>query len=75
MDFATKRSMVPLQHKCLLNLQEAAQYSGLPPEELQSVLSDPECEFALWAGRVRLIKRDRLEAYLDERKTEELKNQ
>lgn len=49
MDFATKRRMVPLQHKCLLTMQEAAQYSGIDINELQAILSDPDCDFVLQA--------------------------
>ena len=75
MDFATKRRMVPLQHKCLLNLQEAAQYSGIEIKELQAILRDPECAFVLQAGKSRLIKRDKLEVYLDESSLEELESQ
>ena len=75
MDFATKRRMVPLQHKCLLTMQEAAQYSGIDMNELQAILSDPECDFVLQAGRSRLIKRDKFEAYLDESRLEEPESQ
>ena len=71
MDFATKRRMVPLQHKCLLTMQEAVQYSGIDMKELQAILSDPECDFVLQAGRSRLIKRDKFEAYLNESRLEE----
>lgn len=75
MDFATKLSLVPVQHKCLLTLQEAARYSGLATEELQELISDQGCEFALYAGRLRFIKREKLEEFLDNRRTEEVRNQ
>ena len=75
MDYAAKRRMVSLQHKCLLNLQEAAQYSGIAIKELQAIMGDPECEFVIRAGKFRLIKREKFEAYLDERLEESEKQE
>ena len=66
MDFATKRRMVPLQHKCLLTMQEAAQYSGIDINELQAILRDPECDFVLQIGTKRLLKREKLVAYIND---------
>jgi hypothetical protein len=61
-DGGTKSRQVPIWEKSNLTLEEAAAYSGIGINKLRT-LSD--CQFVLWIGSKRLIKRRRLDEYLD----------
>ena len=60
-----KRNEVPLWHKTLLTLEEAADYTGLGLQKLRDISNDENCKFVLWNGRKRLFKRTKLEEYLE----------
>jgi hypothetical protein len=61
-----KRILVPIWEKCNLTLEEAAAYSNIGINKLRS-LSDAEgCEWALWIGNKRLIRRNAFLRFLDE---------
>ncbi len=60
-----KRNEVPLWHKTLLTLEEAAEYTGLGLQKLRDISDNDECKFVLWNGRKRLFKRVKLEEYLE----------
>ena len=46
-------------------LEEAAAYSGIGINKLRSMTDSDECKFVLWNGTKRLIKRRKLDEYLD----------
>ena len=59
---------VPLWEKMNLTLDEAAKLTGVGVNRLREI-SDPEdCDFVLWVGNKRLLKRKKLEEYLDQQK-------
>lgn len=60
-----KRNEVPVWHKTLLTLEEAAEYTGLGLQKLRDISDNDECKFVLWNGRKRLFKRVKLEEYLE----------
>jgi excisionase family DNA binding protein len=47
-------------------LEEAAAYCGIGINKLREITNEERCNFVLWVGNKRLIKRRRLDAYLDE---------
>jgi excisionase family DNA binding protein len=55
---------VPLQHKVLLTIPEAAAYSGIGENTIDLLLREPNCTFLLYVGRKRLVKRKGFEDYL-----------
>lgn len=55
---------VPIWEKVNLTLEEAAVYSGIGQNKLREITNDPRCDFVLWVGSKRLIKREQLVAYL-----------
>lgn len=59
----TKES-VPIWEKAALTLEEAAAYSSIGINKLRELTNDPRCEFVIYVGRKRLIKRKLLEKYL-----------
>lgn len=61
----TGREAVPIAQKRLLTLEEAAEYTGIGINKLRDISNDEHCDFVLWNGARRLLKRTKLEAYLD----------
>ena len=51
--------------KRVIDLGEAAAYSGIGINKLRSMTDSDECKFVLWNGTKRLIKRRKLDEYLD----------
>ena len=60
------RTEMPIHQKCLLTLEEAAEYTGLGVNKLRSISNEEDCTFVLWNGKKRMFKRTRLDAYLNE---------
>ncbi len=56
---------VPIWNKSNLTLEEAAAYSGIGINKLRKLTDDENCEFVLWVGAKRLIKRHLLDEYTD----------
>ena len=56
---------VPLANKEFLTLDEAAALTGVGINKLRSVSNAENCEFVLWIGNKRLLKRRKLVAYLE----------
>lgn len=56
---------VPIWEKSNLTLEEVAAYSGVGINKLRSLSDNERCQFVLWIGSKRLIKRRRLGEYLD----------
>ena len=48
-----------------MTLEEAAAYSGIGINKLRSLSDNEHCQFVLWVDSKRLIKRRRLDEYLD----------
>lgn len=61
----SSREAVPIPQKHLLTLEEAAQYTGLGVNKLRELSNDEHCNFVLWNGARRMLKRTKLEEYLD----------
>lgn len=59
----TKES-VPIWEKAALTLEEAAAYTSIGVNKLRELTNNPRCEFVIYVGRKRLIKRKLLEKYL-----------
>ncbi len=56
---------IPLWEKSNLTLAEAAEYSGVGINTLRRISNEEDCEFVLWVGGKRLLKRRKLDEYLD----------
>lgn len=56
---------VPIWEKSNLTLEEAAAYSGIGINKLRKISDDESCEFVLWIGSKRLIKRRKLDEYTE----------
>lgn len=61
----SSKEVVPIPQKRLLTLEEAAQYTGLGVNKIREISNDEHCNFVLWNGAKRMLKRTKLEEYLD----------
>ncbi len=58
------RKNVPIWHKTNLTIEEAAAYSNIGLHKLREITNDEDCQFVLWVGNKRLIKRKMFDKYL-----------
>lgn len=56
---------VPLWERSHLTLAEAAQYTGIGINKLREITNRENCNFVLWVGTKRLIKRKLLDKFLE----------
>lgn len=56
---------VPIWEKSLLTLEEAAAYFGIGINKLREISDSEQCDFVLWVGRKRMIKRKKFNDFLD----------
>ena len=59
------RREIPIWEKSNLTLEEAAAYSGIGINKLRKLTESEQCSFFLWNGTKRLIKRRKLDEYMD----------
>lgn len=57
---------VAIENKSLLTLDEAAAYSGFGINRLRQLTDDEDCDFVLWIGSHRKIKRQKLDEFINE---------
>lgn len=60
------KNEVPIWERTALTLEEAAVYSGIGVGKLRQISNDQRCDFVLWNGRKRLLKRRKLDEYLEQ---------
>ena len=56
---------VPIWQKANLTLEEAAAYSGIGINKLREITNQEKCNFVLWVGTKRLLKRKLLDEFLE----------
>nr|WP_296044614.1 excisionase [uncultured Blautia sp.] len=60
-----EKSNIVWKEKFALPINEAAEYFSIGTNKLREMVKEPECDFVLYVGKKALIKRERLEKYLD----------
>ena len=55
----------PIWEKSNLTLEEAAAYTGIGTPKLRELTDDKNCPFVLWNGSKRLLKRKKMDEYLE----------
>ena len=65
MEESKAKHTVPIWEKSNLTLEEAAAYSGIGINKLREITNHKNCNFVLFVGNKRLIKRRLLDAYLE----------
>lgn len=56
---------VPIWEKSNLTLEEAAAYTGIGVNKLRNLTDSESCEFVLWIGTKRLLKRRKLDEFIE----------
>lgn len=56
---------VEIHNKVLLTIEEAAAYTNIGVNKLRVMCEEDNCSFVLWNGGKRLIKRKKLDEYLN----------
>ena len=62
----TNKLEVPLWEKSTLTVEEAAAYSGIGMNKIRELSNDEDCDFVLWIGSKRMIKRKKLDEYIEQ---------
>lgn len=56
---------VPIWEKANLTLEEAAAYSGIGTGKLREITNEESCNFVLWVGTKRLIKKRLFDQFIE----------
>lgn len=62
----TKIIGVPIQSKVALTINEAAEYSNIGINKIQTLLKSPRCPFVLYVGKKKLVKRKEFEKFIED---------
>jgi hypothetical protein len=60
-----QKEKVPVWEKSNLTLEEAAAYSNIGINKLREITNGDKCDFVLWVGNKRLIKRRMFDRYME----------
>lgn len=60
----TVKGTVPINQKCTLTIEEAAEYSNIGQNKISELLKMPRCTFVLYVGNKKLVKRKEFEEFI-----------
>ena len=60
----TEIEQVPIPQKLTLKIREAAEYSNIGINKIDSMLRTPNCPFVLYVGAKKLVKRQEFEEFI-----------
>ena len=60
-----RKREVPIWERSLLTIEEAADYTGIGINRLRTFTQTPENDIVFYVGAKKLIKRKKLDEYLD----------
>ena len=60
-----RRPDIPIWERSSLTIDQAAVYCGVGKDKLREITEREDCPFVLWVGTKRLIRRKKLDEYLD----------
>ena len=58
------KNPVPIYHKIVLTVKEAAELSNIGMHKIDSMLRQPNCPFVLFVGTKKLVKRKEFEQFI-----------
>ena len=58
---------VPIPQKMTLTIREAAEYSNIGINKIDSMLRTPNCPFVLYVGTKKLVKRKEFEQFISQK--------
>ena len=60
----TKALEIPFWLKVTMTIKEAAAYSNIGINRIENLLKQPKCDFVLYVGNKKLVKRKEFEQYI-----------
>ena len=60
-----KGKAIPIWERVTISIEEAAAYSGIGRDKLRALTEEEDCDYVLWVGKRRMIKRIKFEKYLN----------
>ncbi len=60
----TDIARVPIHCKMTLTIREAAEYSNIGINKIETLLKQPHCPFVLYVGSRKLVKRQEFEEFI-----------
>ena len=63
-NMSTERNQVPIHLKMALTIKEAAEYSNIGINRIDTLLRQPNCPFVLYVGTKKLVKRKAFEDFI-----------
>ena len=60
----SKELEIPFWLKVTLTIKEAAAYSNIGINKIEELLKQPKCDFVLYVGNKKLVKRKEFEQYI-----------
>lgn len=63
----SKSERVPICQKMALTIREAAEYSNIGINKIDTLLKQPGCPFVLYIGTRKLVKRKEFESYISKK--------
>ena len=57
---------IPIWEKLTLTLSEAAEYSNIGINKIREMSNNPRCDFVIYVGKKRLMKRKEFEKFISE---------
>ena len=66
---STEAEKVPIHLKTILTVKEAAAYSNIGINKIDSMLRSPNCPFVLYVGTKKLVKRKEFEQFISRKLT------
>lgn len=60
------QGQVSIYQKVTLTIKEAAEYSNIGINRIESLLRAPRCPFVLYVGKKKLVKRKEFEKFISE---------
>lgn len=61
-----KHTVIMVKDKVTLTIKEAAEYSNIGINKLESLLRNPRCPFVIYVGRKKLVKRKEFEKFISD---------
>ena len=63
-EIGSNEERVPIHLKMTLTIKEAAEYSNIGINKIDTMLKQPNCPFVLFVGTRKLVKRREFEEYI-----------
>lgn len=58
------KEKLSIDKKCMLTIEEAAEYSNIGQNKISELLKMPRCTFVMYVGKKKLVKRKEFEEFI-----------